>query len=79
MRGVGWRRAAGRIGWRRITRQIGRSVAVWAVSTLTMLALALLLPDFRLQSADGDSATRIALTAALGAGAFGVLSAVVWP
>ncbi|MFJ6664739.1 alkaline phosphatase family protein [Streptomyces sp. NPDC091383] len=79
MRGVGWRRAAGRIGWRRIARQTGRSVAVWAVSTLTMLALALLLPDFRLQSADGDSATRIALTAALGAGAFGVLSAVVWP
>ncbi|MGW4888907.1 alkaline phosphatase family protein [Streptomyces murinus] len=79
MRGVGWRRAAGRIGWRRIARQIGRSVAVWAVSTLTMLALALLLPDFRLQSADGDSATRIALTAALGAGAFGILSAVVWP
>ncbi|MGM9440170.1 alkaline phosphatase family protein [Streptomyces murinus] len=79
MRGVGLRRAAGRIGWRRIARQIGRSVAVWAVSTLTMLALALLLPDFRLQSADGDSATRIALTAALGAGAFGILSAVVWP
>ncbi|MEU6464086.1 alkaline phosphatase family protein [Streptomyces sp. NPDC046976] len=79
MRGVGWRRIAGRIGWRRIARQTGRSVAVWAVSTLTMLALALLLPDFRLQSADGDSATRIALTAALGAGAFGILSAVVWP
>ncbi|OIK24177.1 alkaline phosphatase family protein [Streptomyces malaysiense] len=67
------------VGWRRIASQIGRSVAVWAVSTLTMLALALLLPDFRLQSADGDSATRIALTAALGAGAFGILSAVVWP
>ncbi|MEV8071303.1 hypothetical protein AB0P32_35270, partial [Streptomyces sp. NPDC085995] len=27
----------------------------------------------------GDSATTIAVTAALGAGAFGVLSAVVWP
>ncbi|MFH8337328.1 alkaline phosphatase family protein [Streptomyces sp. AM6-12] len=79
MRGVAWRRITGGTGWRRIARQIGRSVAVWAVSTLTMLVLALLLPDFRLQSADGDSATRIALTAALGAGAFGVLSAVVWP
>ncbi|MFF8989263.1 phage holin family protein [Streptomyces sp. NPDC014983] len=67
------------VRWRRIASQIGRSVAVWAVSTLTMLVLALLLPDFRLQSADGDSATRIALTAALGAGAFGILSAVVWP
>ncbi|MGW5465027.1 phage holin family protein [Streptomyces sp. NPDC003996] len=65
--------------WRRVASQIGRSVAVWAVSTLTMLVLAALLPDFQLQSADGDSATRIAVTAALGAGAFGVLSAVVWP
>ncbi|MFB7506537.1 alkaline phosphatase family protein, partial [Streptomyces broussonetiae] len=44
-----------------------------------MLVLAGLLPDFQLQSADGDSATRIAVTAACGAGAFGVLSAVVWP
>ncbi|MFJ3231790.1 alkaline phosphatase family protein [Streptomyces sp. NPDC086787] len=73
MRGVGegrWRRGAG---------QVGRSVTVWAVSTLTMLALAGILPDFRLQSPDGDSATRIAVTAALGAGAFGVLSALVWP
>jgi uncharacterized membrane protein YvlD (DUF360 family) len=67
------------VRWRRIARQIGRSIAVWAVSTVTMLALAGLLPDFRLQSPDGDSATRIAVTAACGAGAFGVLSAVVWP
>ncbi|MFF9281398.1 alkaline phosphatase family protein [Streptomyces griseosporeus] len=58
---------------------MGRSTAVWAVSTVTMLVLAGLLPDFQLQSADGDSATRIAVTAALGAGAFGVLSALVWP
>ncbi|MEU7085035.1 phage holin family protein [Streptomyces achromogenes] len=65
--------------WRRIARQVGRSVAVWAVSTATMLVLAGLLPDFRLQSADGDSVTTIALAAACGAGAFGILSAVVWP
>jgi uncharacterized membrane protein YvlD (DUF360 family) len=52
---------------------------VWAVSTVTMLVLAGILPDFRLRSADGDSATDIAVTAAFGAGAFGVLSAVVWP
>ncbi|MEV0975332.1 alkaline phosphatase family protein [Streptomyces sp. NPDC049915] len=52
---------------------------MWAASTVTMLALAGLLPDFQLQSADGDSATRIAVTAALGAGAFGLLSALVWP
>ncbi|WP_031475854.1 phage holin family protein [Streptomyces bicolor] len=65
--------------WRRVASQIGRSVAVWAVSTLTMLVLAGLLPDFQLQSADGDSATRIAITAALGAGAFGLLSALFWP
>ncbi|WP_316744053.1 phage holin family protein [Streptomyces sp. MK7] len=65
--------------WRRAASQVGRSVAVWGVSTVTMLVLAGILPDFRLQSADGDSATTIAVTAALGAGAFGVLSAVVWP
>ncbi|GAA2391204.1 phage holin family protein [Streptomyces viridochromogenes] len=65
--------------WRRIASQIGRSVAVWAVSTVTMLVLAGILPDFQLQSPDGDSATDIAVTAALGAGAFGVLSAVFWP
>ncbi|MFE9772093.1 phage holin family protein [Streptomyces sp. NPDC005931] len=73
MRGVG----AGR--WRKVASQAGRSVAVWAVSTLTMLLLAGILPDFRLRSADGDSATDIAVTAALGAGAFGLLSALVWP
>ncbi|MFC9927965.1 phage holin family protein [Streptomyces sp. NPDC127190] len=67
------------VRWRRVVGQVGRSVAVWAVSTLTMLVLAAALPDFQLQSADGDSATRIAVTAACGAGAFGVLSAVVWP
>jgi uncharacterized membrane protein YvlD (DUF360 family) len=67
------------VRWRRVAGQLGRIIAVWAVSTLTMLALAAVLPDFRLQSADGDSATRIAVTAACGAGAFGVLSAVVWP
>ncbi|MGV4989047.1 phage holin family protein [Streptomyces sp. NRAIS4] len=67
------------VRWRRVASQIGRSTAVWAVSTLTMLVLAAILPDFQLQSADGDSATRIAVTAACGAGAFGVLSAVVWP
>ncbi|MEU6143758.1 alkaline phosphatase family protein [Streptomyces sp. NPDC047081] len=65
--------------WRRVVSQLGRSVAVWAVSTVTMLVLAGILPDFRLQSPDGESATHIAVTAAVGAGAFGVLSALVWP
>ncbi|MFC8435431.1 phage holin family protein [Streptomyces sp. NPDC057253] len=65
--------------WRRVASQVGRSVTVWAVSTLTMLVLAGILPDFQLQSPDGDSATRIAVTAAFGAGAFGLLSALVWP
>ncbi|EST31892.1 hypothetical protein M877_05705 [Streptomyces niveus NCIMB 11891] len=51
---------------------------VWGVSTLTMLVLAGILPDFQLQGAD-DSLTRTALTAAWGAGAFGLLSALVWP
>lgn len=52
---------------------------MWGVSTLTMLVLAGILPDFRLQSADGASATTIATTAAVGAGVFGVLSALAWP
>ncbi|WP_308402334.1 phage holin family protein [Streptomyces sp. AN091965] len=65
--------------WRTVGRGLGRVIVVWAVSTLTMLVLAGLLPDFKLQSDDGDSATRIAVTAALGAGAFGLLSALVWP
>ncbi|WP_093893181.1 alkaline phosphatase family protein [Streptomyces sp. Ncost-T10-10d] len=56
-----------------------RVVVVWAVSTLTMLVLAGILPDFQLQSDDGDSITKIAFTAAWGAGAFGLLSALVWP
>nr|WP_202538152.1 alkaline phosphatase family protein [Streptomyces sp. SID8379] len=54
-------------------------MTVWAASTLTMMILAGLLPDFQLQSDDGDSLTRVALTAALAAGAFAVLSALVWP
>lgn len=52
---------------------------MWAVSTLTMLALAGALPDFQLQSDDGDTVTKTAFTAAWGAGAFGLLSALVWP
>ncbi|MCH5670473.1 phage holin family protein [Streptomyces gilvus] len=67
------------VRWRRVVSQLGRSVVVWAVSTVTMLVLAGILPDFRLQSPDGESATHIAVTAAFGAGAFGVLSALVWP
>ncbi|ELP67964.1 type I phosphodiesterase/nucleotide pyrophosphatase [Streptomyces turgidiscabies Car8] len=52
---------------------------MWAVSTLTMLVLAGILPDFQIRTGDGDSATRIAVTAAIGAGAFGLLSALAWP
>ncbi|MET8677396.1 phage holin family protein [Streptomyces sp. NPDC004647] len=65
--------------WRAGGGALLRVLVVWGASTLTMLVLAAVLPDFRLQSADGDSATRIAITAALGAGAFGLLSALVWP
>ncbi|MEV3988093.1 phage holin family protein [Streptomyces sp. NPDC049837] len=65
--------------WRTAGGALLRVVVVWAVSTLTMLALAGLLPDFQLQSDDGDSITRTAVTAAWGAGAFGLLSALVWP
>ncbi|MFF3818524.1 alkaline phosphatase family protein [Streptomyces bluensis] len=65
--------------WRRVLSGVWRSIAVWAVSTGTMLVLAGALPDFQLQSAGGDSATTIAVTAAFGAGAFGLLSSLVWP
>ncbi|MET7903943.1 phage holin family protein [Streptomyces sp. NPDC005355] len=65
--------------WKTVGGAVLRVTAVWAVSTLTMLALAGVLPDFRLKSGTGDSATRIAITAASGAGAFGLLSALVWP
>ncbi|GAA4893511.1 phage holin family protein [Streptomyces coeruleoprunus] len=65
--------------WRAAGGAALRVVVVWAVSTLTMLALAGLLPDFRLQSDDGDTITRTAVTAAWSAGAFGLLSALVWP
>ncbi|MFF0740012.1 alkaline phosphatase family protein [Streptomyces sp. NPDC004111] len=44
-----------------------------------MLALAGILPDFQLQSDDSESVTAIAFTAAWAAGAFGLLSALVWP
>ncbi|MFJ8822900.1 alkaline phosphatase family protein [Streptomyces sp. NPDC102467] len=69
--------AAGR--WRRVASTAWRSLTVWAAGTLTMLILAGLLPDFQLQSDSGDSATRVATTAGLGAGAFAILSALVWP
>ncbi|MFI8993477.1 phage holin family protein [Streptomyces sp. NPDC053542] len=65
--------------WRSAGGALLRVIAVWAVSTVAMLVLAGALPDFRLQSANGDSATQIAVTAALGAGAFGLLGALVWP
>ncbi|MFD8418885.1 alkaline phosphatase family protein [Streptomyces sp. NPDC059466] len=65
--------------WRRVLSGVWRSIAVWAVSTVTMLVLAGALPDFQLQSDNGDSATRIAVTAAAGAGVFGLLSSLVWP
>ncbi|MFG2770872.1 phage holin family protein [Streptomyces sp. NPDC048350] len=75
--GDGRWRTTGR--WRTAGSALVRVIVVWAVSTLTMLALAGLLPDFELQSADGDSITRTALTAVWGAGAFGLLGALVWP
>ncbi|MGW7368464.1 alkaline phosphatase family protein [Streptomyces sp. NPDC054841] len=65
--------------WRTAGSALFRVIVVWAVSTLTLLALAAALPDFQLQSDDGDSITRTAITAAWGAGAFGLLSALVWP
>ncbi|MFG2717685.1 alkaline phosphatase family protein [Streptomyces sp. NPDC048416] len=54
-------------------------MVVWVVSTLTLMLLAGVLPDFKLTSDDGESITRVALTAGWGAAAFGLLSALVWP
>ncbi|MFF4172888.1 phage holin family protein [Streptomyces sp. NPDC001744] len=71
------RGGAGR--WRTAGSALGRVIGVWAVSTLTLLVLAGLLPDFQLQSPDGDTLTRTALTAAWATGAFGLLGALVWP
>ncbi|MFJ8752740.1 phage holin family protein [Streptomyces sp. NPDC102441] len=65
--------------WREAGGTLLRVISVWAVSTLTMLALAGILPDFQLQADDGDTVTRTAFTAAWGAGAFALLSALVWP
>ncbi|OEV04182.1 phage holin family protein [Streptomyces oceani] len=65
--------------WRGLGSAVLRLLTVWTVSTVTMLLLAGGLPEFRLQSADGDSATRLAFTAALCAGGFGLLSTLVWP
>ncbi|MYZ39157.1 phage holin family protein [Streptomyces sp. MnatMP-M17] len=65
--------------WRTTGLALLRVIVVWAVSSLTMLVLAGILPDFRLQSGDGESITKVALTAAWGAGAFGLLGALVWP
>ncbi|MGP3967435.1 phage holin family protein [Streptomyces sp. 6N223] len=62
-----------------LLRALVSVLAVWAASALTMVLLALVLPDFRLQSPDGDSFTRVGVTAALGAAAFGLLHALVWP
>ncbi|MFC4496207.1 phage holin family protein [Streptomyces ovatisporus] len=65
--------------WRNLGAAALRVLAVWTVGTLTLLVLAGVLPDFRLQSPGGDSATFIGTTAAIGAGVFGLLSALVWP
>jgi uncharacterized membrane protein YvlD (DUF360 family) len=54
-------------------------LAVWAVASATLAVLAWVLPDFRIEASSGDSPTQIAVTAAIGAGAFGLLSALVWP
>ena len=65
--------------WRRAGRALLRVLAVWAAGSVTLAALALVLPDLSLQSPRGDSATDIVLAAAAGAGAFGLLNALVWP
>ncbi|MCZ4100489.1 hypothetical protein C8250_033215 [Streptomyces sp. So13.3] len=60
-------------------RAVARVVIVWAVSAATLAVLAGILPDFSIQSPKGDDPPQMAVTAGIGAGAFGVLSALVWP
>lgn len=73
-------RAAVRVtAWRGAGSALLHVLAVWAVSTLTLLAMALVLPDFQLRSANGGSLTGVGVTAALGAAGFGLLHALVWP
>ncbi len=69
----------GRVAGRGAVRAAGRVLAVWMVASATLAVLAALLPDFRIEAPGGDSPTQIAVTAAIGAGAFGLLSALVWP
>ncbi|MEV1010488.1 phage holin family protein [Streptomyces sp. NPDC049881] len=66
-------------GWRNGGAVLLRVLVVWAASTVTLVLLAWLMPDFSLQSADGDSFTKVGVTAAAGAGLFGLLNALVWP
>lgn len=65
--------------WRRVGSVLLQVLAVWGVSTLTLLLLAAVLPDFRFQTHGGDSLTRVGLAAALAAALFGLLHALVWP
>lgn len=65
--------------WRRLGAGVLRMLAVWSVSTATLVLLAAGLPDFALRSDADASLTRSGLTAALGAGVFGLLGALVWP
>ncbi|GAB2589352.1 phage holin family protein [Streptomyces capparidis] len=56
-----------------------RVLAVWIVVTATIVVLAVVLPDFRLKTTDGESLTQTGTTAAVAAGSFGLLSALLWP
>ncbi|GHC55030.1 alkaline phosphatase family protein [Streptomyces cinnamoneus] len=76
---MGQLRSAVRRAGRTVRERWLGAVLPWAASTLTLLLLAGLLPDFRLQGAGGDGAARLLLAAAAGAGAFSLLTALVWP
>ncbi|WP_052850579.1 phage holin family protein [Streptomyces avicenniae] len=66
-------------GWRNGGAVLLRVLVVWAASTVTLVLLAWVMPSFSLQSADGESFTKVGVTAAAGAGLFGLLNALVWP
>lgn len=56
-----------------------RVLVVWAVGSATLAVLAGILPDLSFSASRGHGPTAIVLAATAGAGAFGLLSALVWP
>ncbi len=64
--------------WRAAGRAVPRILAVWLAGSLTLAVLGAVLPGLTLRP-DGSGPSACAWAAAAGAGAFGLLNALVWP